>query len=237
MLPPDRRTPSPWFIDEVAKARRAADADILFHVCRPRPLRRSPSCTRYLEGQLRTSTCAGADRPGWTRPLLTTRQELRPRTPRPHHRLALEGHPQGHRRPARLIAARVTTVLMAGSRSRPSATGHPCLLMRDGERLFLMQRTKAGGDARLHDLYSLGIEATSIPRTAASSRTPSRIPTRRWSPGLRAAPAGFARRRRAGGPGPRWRGVRGRRRRTTWTCVARLADRSCSLKYEPVYRR
>jgi predicted NUDIX family phosphoesterase len=29
--------------------------------------------------------------------------------------------------------------------------------MRDGERLFLMQRTRAGGDARLHDLYSLGI--------------------------------------------------------------------------------
>jgi predicted NUDIX family phosphoesterase len=29
--------------------------------------------------------------------------------------------------------------------------------MRDGERLFLMRRTKAGGDARLHDLYSLGI--------------------------------------------------------------------------------
>jgi predicted NUDIX family phosphoesterase len=29
--------------------------------------------------------------------------------------------------------------------------------MRDGERLFLMQRTKAGGDARLHDRYSLGI--------------------------------------------------------------------------------
>ena len=33
----------------------------------------------------------------------------------------------------------------------------PYLLMRDGERLFLMQRTKAGSDARLHDLYSLGI--------------------------------------------------------------------------------
>ena len=33
----------------------------------------------------------------------------------------------------------------------------PYLLMRDGERLFLMQRTKAGGDARLHDRYSLGI--------------------------------------------------------------------------------
>jgi len=33
----------------------------------------------------------------------------------------------------------------------------PYLLMRDGERMFLMQRTTAGADARLHDLYSLGI--------------------------------------------------------------------------------
>ncbi len=33
----------------------------------------------------------------------------------------------------------------------------PYLLMWDGQRLFLMQRTRAGGDARLHDLYSLGI--------------------------------------------------------------------------------
>jgi predicted NUDIX family phosphoesterase len=33
----------------------------------------------------------------------------------------------------------------------------PYLLMRDGARLFLMQRTRAGGDARLHDLFSLGI--------------------------------------------------------------------------------
>ena len=33
----------------------------------------------------------------------------------------------------------------------------PYLLMRDGAQLFLMQRTQAGGDARLHDLYSLGI--------------------------------------------------------------------------------
>lgn len=33
----------------------------------------------------------------------------------------------------------------------------PYLLMRDGARMFLMQRTKAGGDDRLHDLYSLGI--------------------------------------------------------------------------------
>jgi len=29
--------------------------------------------------------------------------------------------------------------------------------MRDGQQVFLMQRTRAGGDARLHDLYSLGI--------------------------------------------------------------------------------
>ncbi|MEO6351140.1 MAG: NUDIX domain-containing protein [Candidatus Limnocylindrales bacterium] len=33
----------------------------------------------------------------------------------------------------------------------------PYLLLRDGERIFLMRRTKAGGDARLHDLYSIGI--------------------------------------------------------------------------------
>ncbi len=33
----------------------------------------------------------------------------------------------------------------------------PYLLMRDRERLFLMQRTKAGADERLHDRYSLGI--------------------------------------------------------------------------------
>jgi predicted NUDIX family phosphoesterase len=33
----------------------------------------------------------------------------------------------------------------------------PYLLMRDGQRLFLMQRSQAGADRRLHDLYSLGI--------------------------------------------------------------------------------
>lgn len=33
----------------------------------------------------------------------------------------------------------------------------PYLLMRDGPRLFLMQRTSAGADKRLHDLWSLGI--------------------------------------------------------------------------------
>ena len=33
----------------------------------------------------------------------------------------------------------------------------PYLLLRDGERIFLMKRTKAGGDARLHDRYSIGV--------------------------------------------------------------------------------
>lgn len=33
----------------------------------------------------------------------------------------------------------------------------PYLLLRDGARLFLMQRTSAGADQRLHDRWSLGI--------------------------------------------------------------------------------
>jgi predicted NUDIX family phosphoesterase len=33
----------------------------------------------------------------------------------------------------------------------------PYLLLRDGERIFLMKRTRAGADARLHDLYSIGV--------------------------------------------------------------------------------
>jgi predicted NUDIX family phosphoesterase len=33
----------------------------------------------------------------------------------------------------------------------------PYLVLRDGERYFLMRRTKAGADARLHDRYSIGI--------------------------------------------------------------------------------
>ena len=33
----------------------------------------------------------------------------------------------------------------------------PYLLLRDGERLFLMRRTRAGGDERLHDLYTIGV--------------------------------------------------------------------------------
>jgi predicted NUDIX family phosphoesterase len=33
----------------------------------------------------------------------------------------------------------------------------PYLVLRDGDRVFLMRRTRAGGDARLHDLYSIGV--------------------------------------------------------------------------------
>jgi predicted NUDIX family phosphoesterase len=33
----------------------------------------------------------------------------------------------------------------------------PYLVLRDGGQIFLMKRTRAGGDARLHDRYSIGI--------------------------------------------------------------------------------
>jgi predicted NUDIX family phosphoesterase len=33
----------------------------------------------------------------------------------------------------------------------------PYLVLRDGPRFFLMQRTRAGADARLHDRYSIGV--------------------------------------------------------------------------------
>lgn len=33
----------------------------------------------------------------------------------------------------------------------------PYLILRDGGRIFLMRRTRAGGDARLHDHYTIGV--------------------------------------------------------------------------------
>ena len=33
----------------------------------------------------------------------------------------------------------------------------PYLVLRDGSRYFLMRRTQAGGDARLHDRWSIGV--------------------------------------------------------------------------------
>lgn len=33
----------------------------------------------------------------------------------------------------------------------------PYVVLRDGDRIFLMRRTRAGGDQRLHDRYSIGV--------------------------------------------------------------------------------
>jgi predicted NUDIX family phosphoesterase len=33
----------------------------------------------------------------------------------------------------------------------------PYLVLADGDRIFLMRRTRAGGDRRLHDLWSIGV--------------------------------------------------------------------------------
>src|SRR4051794_41901099 len=33
----------------------------------------------------------------------------------------------------------------------------PYPVLRDGDRWFLMRRTRSGGDARLHDRYSIGV--------------------------------------------------------------------------------
>jgi predicted NUDIX family phosphoesterase len=33
----------------------------------------------------------------------------------------------------------------------------PYMVLRDGERVFLMKRTRGGGDSRLHDLYTIGV--------------------------------------------------------------------------------
>jgi predicted NUDIX family phosphoesterase len=49
-------------------------------------------------------------------------------------------------------------------RPRPDAENDPSwkqiipyVVLRDGDRIFLMRRTRAGGDERLHDRYSIGI--------------------------------------------------------------------------------
>jgi predicted NUDIX family phosphoesterase len=61
---------------------------------------------------------------------------------------------------------RVLAVAAAEARPMPRAAAEqdpsskqiiPYLVLRDGPRYFLMQRTRAGGDARLHDRWSIGI--------------------------------------------------------------------------------
>ena len=58
------------------------------------------------------------------------------------------------------------SIVERDGRYEPRATmevdpGHkqiiPYLVLRDGPRFFLMRRTRAGGDARLHDRYSIGV--------------------------------------------------------------------------------
>lgn len=42
----------------------------------------------------------------------------------------------------------------------------PYLVLRDGERIFLMRRTRAGGDERLHERYTIGIGGHLNPQDA-----------------------------------------------------------------------
>ena len=42
-------------------------------------------------------------------------------------------------------------------RDRATKQVIPYLVLRDGERYFLMHRTRAGGDVRLHDRWSIGV--------------------------------------------------------------------------------
>jgi predicted NUDIX family phosphoesterase len=42
----------------------------------------------------------------------------------------------------------------------------PYVLLRDGDAIFLMRRTRAGGDERLHDRYSIGIGGHVNPQDA-----------------------------------------------------------------------
>ena len=63
-------------------------------------------------------------------------------------------------------AARQLAVIAAEGRFEPRAAMErdprfkqviPYLVLRDGDRYFLMRRTRAGGDVRLHDRFSIGV--------------------------------------------------------------------------------
>ena len=56
----------------------------------------------------------------------------------------------------------------------------PYVVVQDGGRVFLMRRLRTGGDTRLHERFSIGLVATSVPMTVAwwgASRGSGR---RRW---------------------------------------------------------
>ena len=62
------------------------------------------------------------------------------------------------------------------SRTRRHKQVIPYLVLRDGERWFLMRRTRAGGDARLHDRWSIGVGGHLNPgRRRRRRRPPPRV--------------------------------------------------------------
>lgn len=57
-----------------------------------------------------------------------------------------------------VVAAEGRFVLRADAEDDPSLKQViPYLVLRDASRWFLMRRTRAGGDVRLHDLWSIGV--------------------------------------------------------------------------------
>lgn len=57
-----------------------------------------------------------------------------------------------------IVAREGRFVLRADAEGDPSVKQViPYLVLRDGERWFLMRRTRAGGDTRLHDRWSIGV--------------------------------------------------------------------------------
>ena len=93
----------------------------------------------------------------------------------------------------------------------------PYLLLRDGERIFLMRRTRAGGDERLHDRYTIGIGGHVNPEDADVDRRPAarvgggdRSRLRARVPSDRRA----ERRRQRGRRGPPGAGLQRRRRKS-----------------------
>ena len=79
-------------------------------------------------------------------------------------RAALMGDPGWHG--VRADTADFEAIVAHGGRFRPRAAMErdrswkqviPYLVLRDGERYFLMQRTRAGADERLHDRWSIGV--------------------------------------------------------------------------------
>ena len=57
----------------------------------------------------------------------------------------------------------------------------PYPVLRDGSRWFLMRRTRAGGDARLHDRYSIGVGGHVNPADGSLDGDLTRALEREWT--------------------------------------------------------